>query len=210
MSHKLLRILLLLLLITACSEKHMTLCPDIVIPRDAAYLTQKVNYRNEFQIELKGYEGFCFFDERIKRHKAVVTPIFVVQKLRNTDDFDVDFNFFVETVKGPPHYLGRKNYSANVTLAPGELEKEFKGSPLTIRIPSQDPKDFAIIMGLDLSRDEYRFNQRTFDIKYRYMTDETPDPVPYSSESIVYLTPQTPANNPAPAPASSGCNSCSL
>ena len=38
------------------------MCPRVVIPRDTAYLTQIVNYREEFQISLVGYEGHCYFD----------------------------------------------------------------------------------------------------------------------------------------------------
>ena len=84
-------------------------CPVVIIPRDIAYVTQKVNYIDDFQIELKGYSGYCYFDKRINRRKAVIIPQFEVRRLRqNLDETDVDFTYFTETIKGPPEYLGKK------------------------------------------------------------------------------------------------------
>lgn len=210
MFKKIRNLFLVLLCLSSCHSSQYNPCPNIRIPRDVAYLTQKVNSRDEFQIELKGYEAYCYFDERNRRDKTVVTPIFTVQRLQQADDFEVDFEFFAETIKGPPHFLGRQNFHARTSLAPGEKEKEFKGNPITIRIPSQNPKDFEIILGLYLSQNEHRFNQRTFDIKYHYDDGETSQPIsatssqPISAESKQSM-PATPAT-----PKSSGCSSCGL
>ena len=77
------------------------MCPRVVIPRDTAYLTQIVNYREEFQISLVGYEGHCYFDTRVNRDKAVINPVFKIKRLRRSDETDVHFAYYTETVKGP-------------------------------------------------------------------------------------------------------------
>lgn len=84
------------------------MCPRVVIPRDTAYLTQIVNYREEFQISLVGYEGHCYFDTRVNRDKAVINPVFKIKRLRRSDETDVHFAYYTETVKGPPAYLGKR------------------------------------------------------------------------------------------------------
>ena len=40
------------------------ICPRVQINRDNAYLTQVVNYKEQFQISLIGHEGFCYFDAK--------------------------------------------------------------------------------------------------------------------------------------------------
>ena len=69
------------------------MCPRVVIPRDTAYLTQIVNYREEFQISLVGYEGHCYFDTRVNRDKAVINPVFKIKRLRRSDETDVHFAY---------------------------------------------------------------------------------------------------------------------
>ena len=53
--------LLLLVLAAGCQSGVMDYetCPRVQIIRDNAYLTQVVNYREEFQINLIGYDGYC-------------------------------------------------------------------------------------------------------------------------------------------------------
>ena len=65
------------------------MCPRVVIPRDTAYLTQIVNYREEFQISLVGYEGHCYFDTRVNRDKAVINPVFKIKRLRRSDETSI-------------------------------------------------------------------------------------------------------------------------
>ena len=131
--------LLLLLMTAACTwwpDFYIPgACPNVVIPRDTAYLTQKINYFDEFQIEVTGFEGFCMPNEKAGRNYGYVTPLFNIQRLKDTDETDVDFSFYIETRQGPPEYLGRKTYSAYVTLGEHEKEKSFKGPTVKVLIP---------------------------------------------------------------------------
>ena len=144
-------------------------CPVVIIPRDIAYVTQKVNYIDDFQIELKGYSGYCYFDKRINRRKAVIIPQFEVRRLRqNLDETDVDFTYFTETIKGPPEYLGKKHYFGHVTIPLNQREKVLNGKQLELKIPNEDYGRFEIYLGLELSPEERKYNNRTFDIKYQF------------------------------------------
>ena len=144
-------------------------CPAVIILRDVAYVTQKVNHKDDFRIELTGFSGYCYFDERVNRRKAVITPQFEVRRLRRKlDETDVDFEYFTETVKGPPEYLGKKHYFGHVTIPFNQREMVFSGKPLELKIPNQDYGRFEILLGLELTPEEQKYNNRTFDVKYRF------------------------------------------
>ncbi len=147
------------------------ICPRVVIPRDTAYLTQIVNYREEFQISLLGYEGHCYFDTRVNRDKAVINPVFKIKRLRKSDETDVHFAYYTETVKGPPAYLGKKTYYLAVTLAFDETEKIYTAPAVEVKIPPEMKYEFDINLGLVISPEEMRYNRRTFDIDYRYVDE---------------------------------------
>ena len=110
--------LLLLVLAAGCQSGVMDYetCPRVQIIRDNAYLTQVVNYREEFQINLIGYDGYCYMDRKINQNKALIKPIFQIKRLRPSDETDVHFAFYTETVKGPPQYIGKKTHFAVATI----------------------------------------------------------------------------------------------
>lgn len=161
--------LVIVLLVSSCVvEQPYQMCPVVSIAREDAKLIQKVNYQDDFMVELKGFDGYCYFDTRVKQEKAVITPIFIVTKLRNTDETDVQFSWFTNTVKGPPAYLGRRSYFAGTHIGQGERIKEFKGRPVEVKIPLEMMYEFEILMGLDVSQEEKKYNQRIFDVEYDY------------------------------------------
>lgn len=139
-------------------------------------------------------------NEKAGRNYGYVTPLFNIQRLKDTDETDVDFSFYIETRQGPPKYLGRKTYSAYVTLGEHEKEKSFKGPTVKVLIPENDYEDFEVLLGIDLSREEYLYNQRTFDVKYRYNIDDDP----------MYMERTRLPEPPVSQPKKSGCGSCGL
>lgn len=192
-------------------------CPLVTIDRYDARLIQKVNYQDDFEVEFKGVEGFCWYDERVKQEKARITPVFVVRKLRNTDESDVHFRWFTNTIKGPPAYLGKKSYFAEVSMAKGERSKEFRGEAVDVKIPRDMMYEFEIFAGLVISPQEQKYNRRIFDVDFDYYEDtETSEPsvaklkvypeLYYEDGSVAepeYITPGRPQKK-------QGCSSCGV
>lgn len=185
------------------------ICPNVSIPREKAYVTQKVTYEDEFQIELKGYEGYCYPETASNRHYAVITPQFEVQRLRDSDETQVDFNFYTETIKGPPEYLGKHSYSASVNIPADVKEKNFNGRAVKVKIPADNP-DFEIILALDVSLEEFRYNQRTFDVKYRYNVQNDPMYMETTRVRAVEQLDAEPEVSARPQSEKSSCGGCSL
>ncbi len=142
-------------------------CPQITIPQDKSYLVQKAGYADEFQVRLTGYESYCYRDDVAARSYAMIRPQFLIRRLRATDETRVDFDFYAETVKGPPGYIGKKSYPVFVNIETGEREKTFSGPAAKVKIPSGEP-GFEIFLGLDLSASEYEANRRGFNIDYQF------------------------------------------
>lgn len=165
-------VLFFIFLLSSCRHGESEgLCPRVVINREDSYLTQIVNYREEFQISIIGFDGYCYFDTRVNRTKAVIEPIFKIKRLRQSDESDVHFAYFTETVKGPPAYLGKKTYYLNVTIPENELETEYKAKAVEVKIPEDMKYEFDINLGLVMTKEEQKYNERTFDINYRYVNE---------------------------------------
>ncbi len=160
-------------------------CPLITIKREDAKLIQIVNYKDNFMVELKGTESFCYFDDRVKQEKAVITPIFVVKRLQKSDENDIQFSWFTNTIKGPPAFLGKKAYFEAVSLSADENEKEFKGKTVEVKIPQEMMYEFEIFAGLVISPKEKAYNQRFFDVDMEY-DDTAPENEVYETKIKEY------------------------
>lgn len=167
---------LMFLFISGCSSsfpKGYKQCPLVTIKREDARLIQIVDYQDNFEVELVGFEGFCYFDTRVNQEKAKITPIFEVNKLRNTDESDIQFSWFTNTIKGPPAYLGKKSYFEETSLKKGELHKKFKGNQVEVKIPVDMMYEFEIFAGLNLTPNEKKYNQRLFDVDLGYYESQS-------------------------------------
>lgn len=160
----------LLFFLSSCGSNYMDYdtCPRVQIIRDNAYLTQVVNYREEFQINLIGYDGYCYFDRNIKQNKALIKPIFQIKRLRPSDETDVHFAFYTETIKGPPQYIGKKTHHAVAQIPSDAIEIEYTAPQVMVYVPEEYKYSYDINMGLVISPEERKYNHRTFDIEYRY------------------------------------------
>ena len=63
---------------------------------------------------------------------------------------------------------GKKHYFGHVTIPLNQREKVFNGKQLELKIPNEDYGRFEIYLGLELSPEERKYNNRTFDIKYQF------------------------------------------
>lgn len=172
---KKLLILLGVFVVAACSSvRYDYLCPNVIIPRDTAYSTQIADYSDNFQVELKGYEGYCYYDSARRINYAAITPAFTVRRLKDTPDTAVDVSFYTETVKGPPAYIGRKTYYTSTVIGENDRARDFMGQTVKVKLPPEGVDEFEILLGIDLSHAEYRYNQRTFDVTPRFNIEKDP------------------------------------
>ena len=152
-------------------EPDVRVCPQVQIVRDNSYLTQFVKYKETVQISLRGDEGYCYYDEHLQRHRAIIEPVFKIKRLTPSDETDVRFSYYTETVKGPPEYLGKKTYFITAHIAPDALETQYKGRAVSVFIPPEMVYEYDINLGLWISPEEALYNRRTFDINYRYIEE---------------------------------------
>lgn len=170
---------LLMLFLTACiADKGNEFCPYAVIRRADARLIQKVNYQDDFLIEMIGWEGYCYFDSRVKKEKAVIVPVFMISRLRDSDETDVHFSWFANTLKGPPAYLGKRTFFAEAKLKAGERKTKFKGKAVEIKVPSEMKYEFEILLGMNASKKEKAYNTRLYDVEYNAEGDYPSAPRP--------------------------------
>ena len=233
---KKLLLLTILFLAAACASSRRAedfRCPNVKIPGDKSYLTQIVNYVDNFRIELTGYEGYCYVEDGLSRRYAVITPRFKVTRLRDNDETALDFRYFTEIVQGPPAFVGKKTYFASGRIDAGEKEAFFSGRPVKVKIPLDDD-EIEVVLGLDVSAAEHMYNQRTFDTRSASRgrrgiiqtpcgfveTDEAdfddlpPAPTPLNASSASSVPPAGENSSlavPGELPArSSGCGSCTV
>jgi len=153
----------------AGERENLQICPQVQISRDNSYLTQFVNYKEAFQISINGYEGFCYYDRKLERNRAVINPVFKIKRLRPSDETDVRFSYYTETVQGPPEYLGKKTYHITAKIELDERETLYKAPAASVFIPPEMLYGYDINLGLWISPEEAKYNHRTFDINYRYI-----------------------------------------
>lgn len=123
-------------------------CPKVHIRHDDVKIVQKENYQELFEIKAVGYEGFCYFNEKVEKDRAVVKPKFKVVRLSDSDVTDVQFSYYLETVEGPTSFLGRKTYFASANIPVGVNEMEFTADAGELTIPVPGTYDLDIFLGL--------------------------------------------------------------
>ena len=123
-------------------------CPKIHIREDDVKIVQQENYQELFEIKAVGYEGFCYFNEKVEKDRAVVKPKFKVTRLNDSDVTDVRFSYYLEAVEGPTSFLGRKTYFAKASMPVGVNEMEFTADAGELTIPVPGTYDLDIFLGL--------------------------------------------------------------
>lgn len=134
-------------------------CPKVQIDSSNQSIIQKAGGYNLFKIEVVGYDGHCYYDERVKKVKAVVSPRFRVTRLDDTSVEDVHFSYYIETAEGPARFLGKKTYFTEVKLPKGGKEAYHTPNPGELSIPVGE-NEADIFVGLYAIRadSEYKAN----------------------------------------------------
>lgn len=127
-------------------------CPIVHIRNNDIEIIQTAEYRDLFEIKAVGYEGYCYYNEAVKKYRAVVSPKFKVKRLSNSDITDVQFSYYLETVEGPEKYLGRKTYFAKVSIPENADEIFYTADRGELGIPEPGSYDLDIYLGLNANR----------------------------------------------------------
>lgn len=149
---------------TSDSLKKMP-CPNVVINRAEAYLSQIQGYTNPFKIELYGYEGYCWFDAKTKQPKASLTPLFKLIRLDGGKaEAFVMFDWFYRTSEGPTAFLGEKTFAEQTTVPASTQVYKFRGKAVNVRVPTLEDSIFQINLGLRMTNQEKQYNDTAFDL----------------------------------------------
>ena len=169
-------IFLALIFLSSCASTEYSFCPNVVIPRETGYLRQIVNSRQEFNVEITGFEGYCYYDESIGRNKAVIKPIFSISRVAPSDQSDVDFSYFIKLPEGPGVNIDKYSLPQSVSMEFSEKRKEVYGRETTVKLPMTNLEEFKITLGLNITKQEHYYNNKTFDIKHDYFEKKIAKP----------------------------------
>jgi len=122
-------------------------CPKVQIRQDDKAIVQTAYGKDLFKIEMIGYDGHCYFDERLDKDKAVVSPRFKIVRLTDTNVEDVHFSYYLETYEGPVRFLGKKTYFAAVRMPKGSFEMFYSDEGRELSVPA-GRYDFDMYAGL--------------------------------------------------------------
>ena len=163
-----------ILLMNACSTKSLpeSDCPLIDIPRETARLYQNDQISDKFQVNITGYEAYCYTDDLKKRRYAVIAPIFKVRRLEDSNTGSLEGSFYVKTSGAKDDFIGSQNYRQQFVIAPDAKEQTVKGVQTTTRIPFPPYKDFSISLGFAMSSTQGSRAKKMFDIDYKYLNEE--------------------------------------
>ena len=132
-------------------------CPKVQIRQEDRSIIQKAGGRDLFKIEMVGYNGHCYYDERVQKDKAVVSPTFKITRLSDTNIEDVHFSYYLETYEGPARFLGKKTYFSEVRMPKGSFESYHTADGGELSVPAGE-YDFEMYAGLNavLQDSEYK------------------------------------------------------
>jgi hypothetical protein len=102
-----------------------------------------------FRIEMTGAQGYCYYNEKTHKDKAQIRPTFRITRLSDSDVTDIHFSYYLETVRGPSRYLGRKTFFETVTLADGEPDLEIIATGGELIIPEPGTYELDVFAGLN-------------------------------------------------------------
>lgn len=166
-------VLVLSVLTVACSSRpdEKYACPEIVILQDTARKFQS-EMTDKFQINVVGFESYCYQNDADKRYYAVITPTFQVRRLEDSTTTNVDADYYVKTSFNEKDYIGRRVFRQTLNIPRDVKEQTIKGKTSINRISNPPYRDFKIYLGLDLSDKQVKKSKKMFDIKYRYLSED--------------------------------------
>jgi major membrane immunogen (membrane-anchored lipoprotein) len=127
---------------------NIDICPKAHLRQNDIKITQFEADQPLFDIRLIGYDGYCYFNEKTNKHKAVLKPRFQITRLSDSDVTDIHFSYYLETVEGPAKYIGKKTFFETLSIAEGQTDLTYTGANREIIIPEPGTYNLDIYIGL--------------------------------------------------------------
>ena len=161
-------------LLSACSyvDSSEYECPKISIPRETTRSYQNNGQFDEFQINLVGFESFCYTEPVTNRRYASITPTFKVRRLEASSVSSIDTSFYIKTSINAEDYLGIRNYNQVLNIPTSSKEVIVTGKQTITRIPTQPYNNFEIYIGMTMNNEAFSKANKKFDIDYRYLSED--------------------------------------
>lgn len=135
------------------------MCPKIEVKKQDSVIVQKVGSEPIFEISIKGFEGFCYYNERTRKNKAVVRPKVLVRRLSETTISTVHFSYYLETSVGPAAYLGQKIYFEKVLMPKDVEDIEYVLDARELQVPEYAEHRPDLYLGLMANPDDSEFRK---------------------------------------------------
>ncbi len=177
--------------LTACSSavNDASRCPLISIPRETARVYQTDGSADKFQINLVGYESYCYTEPADNRRYAMITPIFKVRRLESSNITALDINFYVKTSVNAEDYLGIRQFNQVLNIPLSAKEITVRGRQTKTRITKQPYKNFSINLGIAMTKAEKSKADKMLDIDYSYLSEEEISPANEIDEIYLDIAP---------------------
>lgn len=131
-------------------------CPKVEIKSEDKAIIQKAGGVDLFKIEVVGYDGSCYYDMRVLRTKAVVSPRFKITRLTDTNVEDIHFSYYLQTAEGPTRFLGKKTYFSEVGMLKGVYEIMYTAPSGELSIPA-GKGDVDIYVGINAVKEDSEY-----------------------------------------------------
>lgn len=163
-----------LVFLTACSSApdNANECPLISISRETSRSFYQDNQADKFQINLIGFEGYCYTEPSNNRRYALITPIFKVRRLESSSITSLDVDFYVKTSINAVDYLGFRKFSQTLNIPSNTKEITITGRQTKTRISMPPYDGFDIKLGLSLTDAEKQKAKKMLDVDYWYLSEE--------------------------------------
>lgn len=182
-------ICLFLAFISACSlsSDNANKCPVISISKETSRAFYVDNNIDKFQINLVGYEGYCYTEPSNNRRYASITPIFKIRRLEASSITSIDIDFYIKTSINAEDYLGFRKFNQTLNIPQNTKELVIKGRQTKTRISQPPYSGFDISLGLSLSEAEKQKAKQMLDIDYSYLSEDDLSAINDDELNTIYL-----------------------
>ena len=178
-----------MLLIASCSSGYNTEndCPPIYIPRESTRIYKNNGSIDDFQINVVGFDAYCYTEEANNRRYAIISPVFKVRRLEDSHTTSLDVDFYVKTSVNKEDYVGINRFNQVLNIPSDSKDAIIRGKETKTRIMKQPYGDFSIDLGIVLEGASSDKSKSMFDIDYKYLSSEEVDLINNSKVENVYL-----------------------